>query len=60
MLKRCFVNGIIAGSDEYDSTCSEKAVPKYSQKLNSNRTLPGYIKETLESPALDGDKRPHT
>ena len=51
---------VIAGSDEYDSTCSEKAVPKYSQKLNSNKSYTiGYIKETLESPALDGEVKDH-
>ena len=50
----------MAGSDEYDSTCSEKAVPKYSQKLNSDKLYTiGYIKETLESPALDHEIKIH-
>ena len=44
----------MAGSDELDSTCSERTVPKYSQQLNSNKTYTiGYIKETLENPALN-------
>ena len=51
---------VMAGSDEYDSTCSEKAVPKYSQKLNSDKLYTiGYIKETLESPALDHEIKIH-
>ncbi len=51
---------VIAGSDEYDSTCSEKIVPKYSQKLNNNKSYTiGYIKETLESSALDAQVKSH-
>ena len=51
---------VIAGSDEYDSTCSEKTVPKYSQKLNNNKSYTiGYIKETLESSALDAQVKSH-
>ena len=38
---------VMAGSDELDSTCSERTVPKYSQQLNSNKSYTiGYIKET--------------
>ena len=45
----------MSGSDDYDSTCSEKPVPQYSQKLNINNPYTiGYIKEALEeSPALN-------
>ena len=51
---------VMAGSDEHDSTCSEKAVPKYSQKLSNDKTYTiGYIKETLESPALDHEVKIH-
>lgn len=51
---------VMAGSDEYDSTCSEKVVPNYSQKLNNNKSYNiGYIKETLESPSLDGEVKAH-
>ena len=51
---------VIAGNDEYDSTCSEKVVPKYSQKLNNNKSYTiGYIKETLENSALDAQVKSH-
>ncbi len=51
---------VISGSDEYDSTCSDKPVPKYSQKLNNNKPYTiGYIKEALESSALDGEVKYH-
>jgi aspartyl-tRNA(Asn)/glutamyl-tRNA(Gln) amidotransferase subunit A len=50
---------IIAGCDEFDSTCSEKPVPKYSECLDDNKYTIGYIKETLESPALDPEVKAH-
>ena len=51
---------VIAGHDEYDSTCSEKAVPKYSECLEHKKSYTiGYIKETLESPALDVEVKAH-
>ena len=51
---------VISGGDKYDSTSSDKAVPKYSQKLNNNKSYTiGYIKETLESSALDAQVKSH-
>ena len=51
---------IMAGSDDYDSTCSETPVPKYTELLDSNKRYTiGYIKETLESPALDPEVKAH-
>ena len=51
---------VMSGSDDYDSTCSEKPVPQYSQKLNRNNTYTiGYIKEALESPALNEEVKVH-
>ncbi|MDG1188938.1 MAG: amidase family protein, partial [Flavobacteriales bacterium] len=45
---------VISGSDEHDSTCSEKPVPHYSQLIDSNTSHTiGFIKDTLESPSLD-------
>jgi aspartyl-tRNA(Asn)/glutamyl-tRNA(Gln) amidotransferase subunit A len=45
---------VISGSDEYDSTCSDVPVEKYSdvisQKLNYSFS---YLKETVEHPGLD-------
>ena len=51
---------VMAGSDEHDSTCSERPVPKYSQQLNSNKDFTiGYIKETLDNPALNVEVKTH-
>lgn len=51
---------VISGSDEYDSTCSEKPVPNYSQLIDSNTSQTiGFIKETLESPSLDPEVKAH-
>ena len=51
---------IIAGSDEHDSTCSQKPVPNYTESLDNNTPYTvGYIKETLESPALDSEVKAH-
>ena len=51
---------VMSGSDDYDSTCSEKPVPQYSQKLSRNKPYTiGYIKEALESPALNEEVKAH-
>ena len=51
---------VIAGEDDYDSTCSDKPVPPYSQKLEGKDTYTiGFIKNTLESPALDSEVKSH-
>lgn len=53
---------VIAGSDEFDSTASQKSVPEYSRNLNSfsfkdgrGEVSIGFIKECLESPGLDSE-----
>jgi aspartyl-tRNA(Asn)/glutamyl-tRNA(Gln) amidotransferase subunit A len=44
---------VIAGADSYDSTVSNQPVPAYSTAIKSNKKYKiAYIKETLESPAL--------
>ena len=44
----------ISGSDEYDSTVSQKPVEKYSIDLSMNKKFRfAYFKETLEHPSLD-------
>lgn len=44
---------IMAGPDNFDSTASRKAVPKYSELLHfDKRAKVAYLKETIESPAL--------
>lgn len=45
---------VIAGSDDYDSTCSAAIVPEYSKKLqNTKKRKIAYIEETLHSEGLD-------
>jgi aspartyl-tRNA(Asn)/glutamyl-tRNA(Gln) amidotransferase subunit A len=51
---------IIAGHDEYDSTVSTQPVPDYSEAstTSSNRKYRvAYLRETIESPALQPDVR---
>lgn len=44
---------IMAGPDNFDSTASRKAVPKYSELLHfDKRAKVAYLKETIASPAL--------
>jgi aspartyl-tRNA(Asn)/glutamyl-tRNA(Gln) amidotransferase subunit A len=51
---------IMSGSDEYDSTCSEQAVPPFSELLENNEpSTVGYMKETLESSALCPEIKAH-
>ena len=45
---------VIAGCDNYDSTCSHLAVKNYSSALSNSTSLKiGYFAETLTHPALD-------
>jgi aspartyl-tRNA(Asn)/glutamyl-tRNA(Gln) amidotransferase subunit A len=64
VLDAALVLEVIAGADEFDSTVSETAVPKYVQAIEAldgiagNETVQGpkrvaYFKETLSHPGLD-------
>ena len=48
---------VISGSDEYDSTVSQKPVEKYSSLLNDShkKFRFAYFKETLDHPSLDNE-----
>ena len=49
---------VLAGSDEHDSTVSERAVPAYSEALTEGKPKRiAVLKETLESKALDPEIR---
>jgi aspartyl-tRNA(Asn)/glutamyl-tRNA(Gln) amidotransferase subunit A len=51
----------MAGSDNYDSTVSKKPVPNYSELLHfDKRAKIAYLKETLESPALQAEIKENT
>ena len=51
----------MAGSDNYDSTVSKKPVPHYSELLHfDKRAKVAYLKETLESPALQPEIKVNT
>ncbi|WNB17387.1 Asp-tRNA(Asn)/Glu-tRNA(Gln) amidotransferase subunit GatA [Marivirga arenosa] len=44
---------VISGSDDYDSTVSNKEVPEYSKQLSFNqKARVAFIKETIENEAL--------
>jgi len=48
------VTEIIAGGDDYDSTCSKKSVPAYNQHLNFNKKAKiTYFKSYIENEGLD-------
>jgi aspartyl-tRNA(Asn)/glutamyl-tRNA(Gln) amidotransferase subunit A len=52
---------VIAGKDEYDSTVSQRAVPKYSAQLDLKQKLRvAYIRETIESAGIDEEIRQKT
>ncbi|MBN8695305.1 MAG: Asp-tRNA(Asn)/Glu-tRNA(Gln) amidotransferase subunit GatA [Bacteroidetes bacterium] len=45
---------VMAGKDEYDSTCSSKPVPEYSKgKDTSKKYKVAYLKECIEAKGLD-------
>jgi aspartyl-tRNA(Asn)/glutamyl-tRNA(Gln) amidotransferase subunit A len=49
---------VIAGPDQFDSTVSNTPVPNYSTAIEENKKYKiAYIKETLESPALQKEIR---
>jgi len=48
------VLSVVAGNDEFDSTCSDSPVPDYQSELEINRTFKiAYFPESLEHPSLD-------
>lgn len=49
---------VISGADEYDSTCSTKSPITLSKQLPKKATI-GYLKSTLEAPALDPEIKAH-
>ncbi|MEB2782106.1 Asp-tRNA(Asn)/Glu-tRNA(Gln) amidotransferase subunit GatA [Algoriphagus sp. C2-6-M1] len=52
---------IMAGHDEYDSTSSRKSVLPYSQLLHFEKKAKiAYLKETIESPALQEEIKANT
>lgn len=52
---------VMAGHDEYDSTSSRKPVLPYSQLLHfSKKARIAYLKETIESPALQPEIKENT
>ncbi|ERM84485.1 glutamyl-tRNA(Gln) amidotransferase [Rhodonellum psychrophilum GCM71 = DSM 17998] len=52
---------IMAGHDNFDSTASRKPVPKYSELLHFDKRVKiAYIKETIESPALQPEIKANT
>ncbi|AFL82781.1 glutamyl-tRNA(Gln) and/or aspartyl-tRNA(Asn) amidotransferase, A subunit [Belliella baltica DSM 15883] len=52
---------IMAGSDDFDSTVSKKPVPHYSELLHfDKRVKVAYLKETIESPALQAEIKENT
>ncbi|MFD2201558.1 Asp-tRNA(Asn)/Glu-tRNA(Gln) amidotransferase subunit GatA [Shivajiella indica] len=51
----------MAGPDNFDSTVSKKPVPHYSELLHfGKRAKVAYLKETLESPALQQEIKENT
>ncbi|WP_425639931.1 Asp-tRNA(Asn)/Glu-tRNA(Gln) amidotransferase subunit GatA [Algoriphagus yeomjeoni] len=52
---------IMAGHDDYDSTSSRKSVLPYSQLLHFDKKAKvAYLKETIESPALQSEIKANT
>jgi aspartyl-tRNA(Asn)/glutamyl-tRNA(Gln) amidotransferase subunit A len=49
---------VIAGNDEYDSTCSEEPVPDYTSSLDAERKFKiAYFPQSLKHPSLDPEIR---
>lgn len=48
---------VMAGTDEYDSTMADKAVPSYSTELKKSGTKKkiAYLQESISSPGVDVD-----
>ena len=52
---------IMAGPDDFDSTASRKPVPAFSELLHfEKRVKVAYLKETIESPALQPEIKANT
>ncbi len=52
------VLSVVAGSDEYDSTCSTEEVPDYLKTIHDQRSYRiAYFPESLEHPSLDPEIR---
>jgi len=49
---------VISGGDQYDSTCSDKEVPTFDLQPSSKARI-GYLKSTIESPALNPEIKQH-
>jgi aspartyl-tRNA(Asn)/glutamyl-tRNA(Gln) amidotransferase subunit A len=48
------ITEVIAGGDEYDSTCSQREVPAFSESLSLNKKLKiTYFKSYIENEGLD-------
>jgi aspartyl-tRNA(Asn)/glutamyl-tRNA(Gln) amidotransferase subunit A len=52
------ITEVIAGADEFDSTCTSRAIPSFDLKPIKKARI-GYLKSTLESPALDREIKQH-
>ena len=52
------VLSVIAGADEYDSTCTESPVPAYESALDTNKKFKiAYFPQALDHPSLDPEIR---
>ncbi|MBM3434372.1 MAG: Asp-tRNA(Asn)/Glu-tRNA(Gln) amidotransferase subunit GatA [Bacteroidetes bacterium] len=52
------ITEVLAGADEFDSTCSDRSVPSMTDSGQDPATLRfGYYQEVLDNPALDPELR---
>jgi aspartyl-tRNA(Asn)/glutamyl-tRNA(Gln) amidotransferase subunit A len=52
------ITEVISGADQYDGTCSDRAVPSMSVKSCDPQSLSfGYYQEVLDNPALNSELR---
>lgn len=52
------ITEVLAGADEFDSTCSDRPVPSMTESGQDPATLRfGYYQEVLDNPALDPELR---
>ena len=52
------IMAVISGEDEHDSTCSSNEAPNFDLEP-IKKTKVGYLKSTIESPALDPEIKQH-
>ncbi len=52
------IMAVISGEDEHDNTCSSKEAPNFDLEP-IKKTKVGYLKSTIESPALDPEIKQH-